>query len=53
MLLTKTVKKLTGLEKVNLENFAKFVDGMENIGVRITEGNPDSDYNSWIIYKME
>ena len=39
--------------KVNLENFAKFVDGMERIGVRITEGNPDSEYNSWIIYKME
>ena len=39
--------------KVNLENFAKFVDGMERIGVRITEGNPDSEYTSWIIYKME
>ena len=39
--------------KVNLENFAKFVDGMERIGVRITEGNADSDYNSFIIYKME
>lgn len=39
--------------KVNLENFAKYVDSMERIGVRITEGNPDSDYNSWIIYKME
>ena len=39
--------------KVNLENFAKFVDQMNRVGVRITEGNPDSDYNSWIIYKME
>ena len=39
--------------KVNLEKFAKFVDQHNRIGVRITEGNPDSDYNSWIIYKME
>ena len=38
---------------VNLETFAKYVDSMERIGVRITEGNPDSDYNSWEIYKME
>ena len=39
--------------KVNLENFAKFVDSMDRVGVRITEGNADSDYNSFIIYKME
>ena len=39
--------------KVNIENFAKFVDQKERVGIRITEGNPDSDYDSWIIYKME
>lgn len=39
--------------KVNLENFAKFVDGMTRVGIRVTEGNADSDYNSFIIYKME
>lgn len=39
--------------KVNLENFAKFVDQHSRIGVRVTKGNPDSNYNSWIIYKME
>lgn len=39
--------------KVNLENFAKFVDQHSRVGVRVTEGNPDSNYNSWIIYKME
>ena len=38
---------------VNIEKFAKYVDSMERIGVRITEGNPESDYNSWQIYKME
>lgn len=39
--------------KVNLENFAKFVDGMTRVGIRVTEGNADSDYDSFIIYKME
>ena len=38
---------------VNLETFAKYVDQMSRIGIRITEGNPDSDYNSFMIYKME
>ena len=40
-------------KKVNLEMFAKFVDSMERVGIKITEGNSDSDYNSFIIYKME
>ena len=39
--------------KVNLENFAKYVDSMNRVGIRITEGNTDSEYNSFIIYKME
>lgn len=38
---------------VNIETFSKYVDQMTNIGVEITEGNPESDYDSWIIYKME
>ena len=38
---------------VNLETFAKYVDQMELVGVRITEGNPNDDYNGWEIYKME
>jgi len=40
-------------KKVNILLFAKYVDQMENIGVRLIEGNSDSDYDSWIIYKME
>ena len=40
-------------KKVNILKFAQFVDQMNNIGVRITEGNSESEYNSWIIYKME
>lgn len=40
-------------KKVNILLFAKYVDQMEDIGVRLIEGNSDSDYDSWIIYKME
>ena len=39
--------------KINLEMLAKFVDQHERIGVRITEGNSDSEYNSFVIYKLE
>ena len=46
-------EEINRFKKVNLETFAKYVDSMERVGVRITEGNPESDYNSWIIYKME
>ena len=46
-------EEINRFKTVNLETFAKFVDSRDRIGVRITEGNPDSDYNSWIIYKME
>ena len=39
--------------KVNGMNFAKYVDQMTRVNIRITEGNSSSDYNSFIIYKME
>jgi len=39
--------------KINFEMLAKYVDQHEHIGVRITEGNSDSEYNSFIIYKLE
>lgn len=39
--------------RINIINFAKLVDGMDRVGVRVTEGNEDSDYNSFVIYKME
>ena len=39
--------------KINLEMLAKYVDQHERIGVRITEGNADSEYNSFVIYKLE
>lgn len=40
-------------KKVNIILFAKYVDQMTNINVRLTEGNESSEYNSWIITKME
>ena len=46
-------EEINRFNRVNLETFAKYVDQMDRIGVKITEGNPDSDYNSFIIYKME
>ena len=46
-------EEINKFKTVNLETFAKYVDSMERVGVKITEGNPDSDYNSWQIYKME
>lgn len=49
----KNGEEVNKFSKVNIINFAKYVDQMSRIGVRITEGNSDSDYNSWIIYKME
>jgi hypothetical protein len=46
-------EEITVWDRVNIINFAKFVDQFERIGVRITEGEPTSDFNSFIIYKME
>jgi len=40
-------------KKANIIKFAKYVDQMDNINVRLTEGNESSEYNSWIITKME
>ena len=39
--------------KVNIFTFAKYVDQMSRVKVRVTEGNTDSDYNSFEIIKME
>ena len=39
--------------KINLEKLAKYVDQHSRIGVEITEGNTDSEYDSFKIYKLE
>ena len=49
----KNGEEINKFSTVNLETFAKYVDQMQRIGIRITEGNTDSEYNSFEIYKME
>lgn len=49
----KNGEEINKFNKIDLEKLAKYVDQHERIGVRITEGNPDSEYNSFIIYKLE
>lgn len=46
-------EEINTIKTANIEGLAKYVDSMSRIGIRITEGNSDSEYNSWIIYKME
>ena len=46
-------EEINRFKKINLEMLAKYVDQHERIGVRITEGNIDSEYDSFIIYKLE
>lgn len=40
-------------KRVNLMDFAKFVDQHSKVTVKITEGNESSDYDSWEIINME
>ena len=49
----KNGEEVNRFSKVNILTFAKYVDQHSRIGVRITEGTEDSDFNSFIIYKME
>ena len=46
-------EEINRFNKINLLMLAKYVDQHSRIGVRITEGNPDSEYDSFIIYKLE
>ena len=46
-------EEVNRFKKVNLETFLKYVDSMSRVEVIVTEGNPDSEYNSWQIKKME
>ena len=49
----KNGEEINKFSKVNIMTFAKYVDQHQRITVRITEGNHDSNYNSWTIIKME
>jgi hypothetical protein len=46
-------EEINVFRKVNIINFAKYVDQMKRVNVKITEGNSESDYNSFIIWNME
>ena len=46
-------EEVNNFKRVNIIAFAKFVDQFNRIGIKVTKGNPDSEYNSFIIYKME
>ena len=46
-------EEINKFKSVNIENLAKLVDSMSRVGVKITEGNEDSEYDSWMIIKME
>ena len=49
----KNREEVNRFNKINLEMLAKYVDQHNRVGVRITEGNSDSEYSSFIIYKLE
>ncbi|MBP5421757.1 MAG: hypothetical protein J6Y78_04850 [Paludibacteraceae bacterium] len=49
----KNGEEVNRFNKINFEMLAKYVDQHDRIGVRITEGNADSEYDSFIIYKLE
>lgn len=46
-------EEVNKFNRIPIVLLAKYVDQMARIGVRITEGTPESDFNSWEIYKME
>ena len=46
-------EEVNRFKKVNLETFLKYVDSMKRVEVIVTEGNPDSEYDSWQIKTME
>ena len=46
-------EEVNRFNKINIEMLAKYVDQHERVGVKITEGNSDSEYNSFEIYKLE
>ena len=40
-------------KRINIQQFARYVDQQKSIRIRITEGNESSDYDSWEIIEME
>ena len=51
--LDKNGEEYNKFKRVNIHQFAKYVDQQTTIRIKITEGNADSGYNSWEIIEME
>ena len=51
--LDKNGEEYNNFKRVDFIGFAKLVDTMSKIRIEITEGNEDSEYNSWMITHME
>ena len=51
--LDKDGEEYNKFKKVDLMGFAKLVDQQNKVTVQITEGNADSEYDSWMIVNME
>ena len=51
--LDKNGEEYTEWKNIDFIGHAKLVDQMSKITIKITEGNPDSDYDSWMITEME
>lgn len=51
--LDKNGEEYTEWKNIDFIGHAKLVDQMEKITVKITEGNSDSSYDSWMITRME
>lgn len=51
--LDKNGEEYNRFAKINFIGFAKLVDQMSKVRIDLTEGNEDSDYNSWMITNME
>jgi hypothetical protein len=51
--LDKNGEEYDRFNRVDFLGFAKLVDQMKKVRIEITEGNEDSDYNSWMITNME
>jgi len=51
--LDKNGEEYNKFRRVDFMGFARLVDTMKQVKVEITEGNPDSTYDSWMIIHME
>lgn len=49
----KNGKPVNKFKKMNLEMLAKYVDQHTKVAIKVTNGNQDSEYNSWIICNLE